>query len=223
MDVCKPKKVGGLGIRDLRLVNSTLLDKWRRRLFSKACDIWCDILTAKYEATYMTSILGEITGCLWSTSPRWKVFLFWVLKLMTLLIDSELTSLLKLALVYLPPSRRNFGLGIILFVLDSLDFFQFPSRPQTLWGRLVYGRGIGGLGTSSGGDLFSLITSWIFLVIWSLWLETLTFLSRVTYGGDVNRTMVIILCPLRTHVSWVGSSPRSPGLSCRVMSSVYLG
>lgn len=72
MDVCKPKKFGGFGIRDLRLVDLTLLDKWRRRLFSKAFDIWRDILTAKYEATYMTSILGEITDCLWSTSPWWE-------------------------------------------------------------------------------------------------------------------------------------------------------
>jgi hypothetical protein len=29
VDICKPKKEGGLGIRDLRLVNLSLLAKWR--------------------------------------------------------------------------------------------------------------------------------------------------------------------------------------------------
>jgi hypothetical protein len=30
--VCKPKKLGGLGVRDVRAVNISLLAKWRWRL-----------------------------------------------------------------------------------------------------------------------------------------------------------------------------------------------
>lgn len=33
-DVCKPKKLWGLSVRDLRLVNLALLGKWRWRLLS---------------------------------------------------------------------------------------------------------------------------------------------------------------------------------------------
>lgn len=33
-DVCKSKKLRGLGVYDLRLVNLAMLDKWRWRLLS---------------------------------------------------------------------------------------------------------------------------------------------------------------------------------------------
>ncbi|MCI14824.1 putative non-LTR retroelement reverse transcriptase, partial [Trifolium medium] len=47
-EVCKPKKEGGLGVRDLRLVNLSLLAKWRWKLLSHDYAGWKEILTAKY-------------------------------------------------------------------------------------------------------------------------------------------------------------------------------
>jgi hypothetical protein len=49
-DVCKPKKEGGLGVRDLRLTNISLLAKWRWKLLQSENDFWKDILVSKYGA-----------------------------------------------------------------------------------------------------------------------------------------------------------------------------
>jgi hypothetical protein len=47
-DVCKPKKDGGLGIKDLRLVNMSLLAKWRWRLLLGEEEVWKSVVKAKY-------------------------------------------------------------------------------------------------------------------------------------------------------------------------------
>lgn len=46
-DICKSKKLGGLSVRDLWLVNLVLLGKWKWRLLSGAYGIWHDILTTR--------------------------------------------------------------------------------------------------------------------------------------------------------------------------------
>jgi hypothetical protein len=46
--VCKDKNKGGLGVRDISLVNSSLLVKWRWRLLSPEKSLWKDILISKY-------------------------------------------------------------------------------------------------------------------------------------------------------------------------------
>jgi hypothetical protein len=47
-DVCKSKNEGGLGVRDLRLVNISLLTKWRWKLLSNVNEVWKDVIVAKY-------------------------------------------------------------------------------------------------------------------------------------------------------------------------------
>jgi hypothetical protein len=47
-DVCKPRKDGGLGIKDLRLVNISLLTKWRWKLLSHDDEVWKEVVVAKY-------------------------------------------------------------------------------------------------------------------------------------------------------------------------------
>ncbi|GAU42409.1 hypothetical protein TSUD_324640 [Trifolium subterraneum] len=47
-DICKPKREAGLGIRDLRLVNISLLAKWRWNLLSSNSEVWKDVVVAKY-------------------------------------------------------------------------------------------------------------------------------------------------------------------------------
>jgi hypothetical protein len=46
--MCKPKVDGGLGVRDLRLTNISLLAKWRWKLLQPEVEFWKDIVMAKY-------------------------------------------------------------------------------------------------------------------------------------------------------------------------------
>lgn len=72
MDFCKPKKLGGLRVHDLRLVNLAPLGKWRWRLPLGDYGIWFNILRARFGDSSMTSILGGRVYCLISASPRWR-------------------------------------------------------------------------------------------------------------------------------------------------------
>jgi mannosylglycoprotein endo-beta-mannosidase len=47
-DVCKPKKEGGLGVKNLRLMNMGLLAKWRWKLLEEGDELWKKVLMAKY-------------------------------------------------------------------------------------------------------------------------------------------------------------------------------
>ncbi|MCH81167.1 LINE-1 reverse transcriptase like, partial [Trifolium medium] len=55
-DICKPKKEGGLGIRDLRLVNLSLLAKWRWKLLMEGDEVWKNVMVAKYGE----GVLGKV-------------------------------------------------------------------------------------------------------------------------------------------------------------------
>ena len=46
--VCQPRLKGGLGVRDIRLVNLSLLAKWRWRLISDNGSLWKNVLQDKY-------------------------------------------------------------------------------------------------------------------------------------------------------------------------------
>lgn len=47
--ICQPKCNGGMGVRDIRVVNLSLLAKWRWRMLQDEDDIWKDTLVAKYD------------------------------------------------------------------------------------------------------------------------------------------------------------------------------
>jgi hypothetical protein len=47
-EVCKPKKEGGLGIRNVKLTNDSLLAKWRWKLLQLEDELWKSIVTARY-------------------------------------------------------------------------------------------------------------------------------------------------------------------------------
>jgi hypothetical protein len=53
--ICKPKKEGGLGVRDLRLVNISLLAIWKWKLLIRDDDLWKDVVVARYG----TDVLGK--------------------------------------------------------------------------------------------------------------------------------------------------------------------
>jgi hypothetical protein len=44
VDVCRSKEDGGLGIRNIRLVNIALLTKWRWRLLTSQDSLWITVL-----------------------------------------------------------------------------------------------------------------------------------------------------------------------------------
>jgi len=46
--VCKPKEEGGLGVKDIRMFNCTLLAKWKWSLMSEEKGKWKEILVSKY-------------------------------------------------------------------------------------------------------------------------------------------------------------------------------
>jgi hypothetical protein len=68
--ICRPKKEGGLGVRNLRLVNESLLAKWKWKLLSRDDELWKDVVVAKYGLDVLgKKRLGEIDittkGSLW--------------------------------------------------------------------------------------------------------------------------------------------------------------
>ncbi|GAU38174.1 hypothetical protein TSUD_264000 [Trifolium subterraneum] len=47
-DVCRPNNEGGLGVKDLRIMNISLLTKWKWRLLSEGNSIWKFVLRDRY-------------------------------------------------------------------------------------------------------------------------------------------------------------------------------
>jgi hypothetical protein len=71
-DVCRPKDEGGLGVRDLRLMNISLLTKWRWRLLESHDLLWKSVLEAKYGAGIsFTSDLTQFNNVKYA-STWWK-------------------------------------------------------------------------------------------------------------------------------------------------------
>jgi hypothetical protein len=70
--VTKLKSEGGLGVRDLRLVNSSLLAKWRWRLLSNVGEVWKLTLAAKYGNFFPGVMIDEAVGVVREASSWWK-------------------------------------------------------------------------------------------------------------------------------------------------------
>jgi hypothetical protein len=70
--VCLPKNKGGLGVRDIRVVNISLLTKWRWRLLDSTNAVWKDVIKCKYGEVVSKRVeLGE--ECMpWFASLWWK-------------------------------------------------------------------------------------------------------------------------------------------------------
>ncbi|MCH85824.1 ribonuclease H protein [Trifolium medium] len=77
-DVFKYKRVRGLGVRDLRLVNLAMLGKWRWRLLSEGAGLWKDILVTKYRVVRTGSHHGGHEDEFRVASSWWKnILLLW--------------------------------------------------------------------------------------------------------------------------------------------------
>jgi hypothetical protein len=55
--VCKAKKDGGLGVRDIRIVNVSLLTKWRWKLLQSEPALWKEVIVAKYGVDSLSNVI----------------------------------------------------------------------------------------------------------------------------------------------------------------------
>jgi len=69
--VCQPKSKEGLGVRDVKLVNLSLLAKWKWRLLQEEQPLWKRVLVDKYG--------DHVSGLVPSEGARWSRFtsLWW--------------------------------------------------------------------------------------------------------------------------------------------------
>jgi hypothetical protein len=70
--VCKSKRDGGLGVRDLRAVNLALLGKWRWSLISGGVSLWRDIILVRNGSLFPSPHLGGRLGGLRKISCWWR-------------------------------------------------------------------------------------------------------------------------------------------------------
>jgi hypothetical protein len=68
-EICKPKRDGGLGIKDLLLMNSSLLAKWRWKLLKEDNELWKKVILAKYGDNVVGSARLEVEA--YRTVNRW--------------------------------------------------------------------------------------------------------------------------------------------------------
>jgi hypothetical protein len=69
-NVCQPKSKGGLGVRDIKLVNISLLAKWKWRLIDDVPTLWKEVLEDKYGPC--VSLRSRLVGETWpSYASRW--------------------------------------------------------------------------------------------------------------------------------------------------------
>jgi hypothetical protein len=71
-DVCKPKSLGGLGVRDLRVVNISLLTKWKWRLLSSSSLMWKEVIRSKYGDEVIGRVEWGEGSKPWFSSLWWK-------------------------------------------------------------------------------------------------------------------------------------------------------
>jgi len=48
-DVCSPKDMGGLGVRDINKFNEAQIAKWKWRFGVEKVGVWKDVLESRYE------------------------------------------------------------------------------------------------------------------------------------------------------------------------------
>jgi len=59
-DICKSKKMGGLGVKNLKDFNEVLLGKWRWSLFLEEGSLWSEVLKSKYDSWHELLREGEL-------------------------------------------------------------------------------------------------------------------------------------------------------------------
>ena len=68
--VCQYKEEGGLGVRDVRILNVSLLAKWKWRLLDGETALWKDVLREIY-GNHVTQMLEGVLYPNWRNASRW--------------------------------------------------------------------------------------------------------------------------------------------------------
>lgn len=68
--MCLPKKLGGLGVKNLEFFNLSLLPKWRWRLLVDKGAVWFNLLAFKYEMEF--SAFDQVISSSHNSSFWWK-------------------------------------------------------------------------------------------------------------------------------------------------------
>ncbi|GAU50808.1 hypothetical protein TSUD_288340 [Trifolium subterraneum] len=71
-DICRPKDEARLGIRDRRLVNISLLAKWRWKLLSHETDVWKEVVIARYGNDVIGKRTFGVVDVPRNVSNRWR-------------------------------------------------------------------------------------------------------------------------------------------------------
>jgi hypothetical protein len=71
-DICKPKREGGLGIRDIRAMNSSLLAKWRWKLLMEGDEGWKRVVVAKYGEGVLGNACLDVVNFRYGASVWWR-------------------------------------------------------------------------------------------------------------------------------------------------------
>jgi len=132
--VCKPKREGGLGVRDLRQVNLALLAKWRWRYLLGEGGVWRDISFARYGGCLPSPHLGGRPSGLRGASSWWSnISLLGERRRMR--GNGSLRGLLRLlGMVFRPNSGTTLGAGRFFSETGSLGSFGCRSRLMGEWG-----------------------------------------------------------------------------------------
>jgi hypothetical protein len=71
-DICRPKKDGGLGIRDVRIMNLSLLAKWRWKLLVEGNEVWRRVVVARYGSDVVGNLNLAVDALRNGTSGWWR-------------------------------------------------------------------------------------------------------------------------------------------------------
>ncbi|MCH95493.1 ribonuclease H protein [Trifolium medium] len=71
-DICRPKREGGLGIRDLRVMNTSLLAKWRWNLLMEGDEVWRRVVVVKYGDDVVGNACLDVEDFRYGASVWWR-------------------------------------------------------------------------------------------------------------------------------------------------------
>lgn len=89
-NICKSKKEGGLGVKDLEAFNVTLLSKWKWRCISNRKAIWRDLFDFDMEIYYLIWRAWNMTGGDQKTQSGGVTSFLWVRPTLVLMIYLEI-------------------------------------------------------------------------------------------------------------------------------------
>lgn len=60
--ICKSREEGGLGVKNVEIMNAALIFKWKWRILSDDEAVWRGILNARYENLKLMVLVGDISA-----------------------------------------------------------------------------------------------------------------------------------------------------------------